>query len=675
MLKSLRRRSCYPDVCIAVALFLFFTGLYGMTARGHFSIADEETMFHVTEGLVERGTFTQLPESESGPVPRALVKGKQGLLYAVTGPVQSILAVPFYLIGQCLGWFFPDPFYTYLTRFFVALFNSPVGALTVAFLYLSARELSYRRRSALFTAVALGLGSVLWPYARTFFAESLLALWLTISTWAIIRYARTDHAFWLVVWASAFSLGVLTKYVMVISFPLYMLYLFSVFYRHSPETRLSWLRRTVLAAVIPLFIFALMGAAFNYTRFDSILETGYTKSDGRGAISSWGSKAQPLIGWYGYLFSSGKGFFFFSPPAILLFLGLSYLYAQRRDVTLLLLSLILIYPLFYTLVTHRWHGGGNWGPRYIVCVTPLVLLIGGAFLERRDLAHWVQVFAATAILVVGFWVQASFLYVNYATYLFGNVPSEKQLYQPKASPLAAQWRLWPHQMKRWQNYDLDVRNSGRDFYVLKGGFHEIEVPDMAPFGRWVRAESKFTIYARPAKALNLFFEYSTSHVEAPKFFYDGMAFHGKRELVREEGGNYQWREELTVPAEAVQIWPGTLKVSLPSEVAQMPEDDRELGLFLSKVTVTSDGQEIVPLDVELPSPMPLVQDHPWSWNAMFWFYNPTNARPFDLWPAYVWTSGIPLNLAKSFIWILSLICCGCLIGSALWLKFLVSREL
>jgi hypothetical protein len=154
-----------------------------------------------------------------------------------------------------------------------------------------------------------------------------------------------------------------------------------------------------------------------------------------------------------------------------------------------------------------------------------------------------------------------------------------------------------------------------------------------------------------------------------------MAFHGKRELVREEGVNYQWREELTVPAEAVQIWPGTLKVSLPSEVAQVPEDDRELGLFLSKVTVTSDGQEIVPLDVELPSPMPLVQDHPWSWNAMFWFYNPTNARPFDLWPAYVWTSGIPLNLAKSFIWILSLICCGCLIGSALWLKFLVSREL
>jgi hypothetical protein len=34
---------------------------------------------------------------------------------------------------------------------------------------------------------------------------------------------------------------------------------------------------------------------------------------------------------------------------------------------------------------------------------------------------------------------------------------------------------------------------------------------------------------------------------------------------------------------------------------------------------------------------------------MFWFYNPANARPADLWPWYVWTSGLPLAQAKAFI--------------------------
>jgi voltage-gated potassium channel Kch len=34
---------------------------------------------------------------------------------------------------------------------------------------------------------------------------------------------------------------------------------------------------------------------------------------------------------------------------------------------------------------------------------------------------------------------------------------------------------------------------------------------------------------------------------------------------------------------------------------------------------------------------------------MFWFYNPTNARPLDIWPWYIWTIGLPLEKARAFI--------------------------
>ncbi len=663
------------DLRMALALFVLFTGLYGLTARAHFSIADEETFYHVIESLVERGTFAQLPEAKAGPAPRALVENKYGVLYAVTAPVQSILAIPFYVMGRWVGRFFPELFLPYFTRFFVALFNGPVTALTVACVYMLVRELRGSRRTALFTAFAVGLGSVLWPYARTFFGESLLAFWLVVATWAMIRYVRTAQPGWLALWGSVFGLGVLTKYIMVISFPIFFLYLLAVFFRMPKRQRWPWARRSLTTALIPLVTLTLLGGAFNYARFGSILETGYTQSERRGSVSSWAERARPLVGGYGFLFSSGKGFFFFSPPAVLFFLGFKSLYRRWREETVLLLGLILIYPAFYSFVTHNWHGGGNWGPRYIVCVTPLVLLIGGFFLERRDLSQWLRVLVATGLLVLGVWVQISFHFVNFATYLFSDVPVERQRYHPVHSPLLAQWRLWPRQLQRWQRYDHAVRTQEQTFYTLNDGFYDVEVPEMAPFGRWTKREAELLIYSQLGRALNISLEYTTSYSEALTFTYNGFPLSGERDLVQQEGGNYQWREHLTVPAVSVQIVPGTLRMRAPLSATTLTGDERELGIFLSYAKIVRDGTEISPLEARLPEPIPLVPDYPWSFDAMLWFYNPRNARPFDLWPAYVWTSGIPLKMVMSFIVVLVMFFLGWILGGALWLRFLVSRNL
>lgn len=662
------------DIRLALALFMFFTGFYALTARAHFSIADEETFFHVTEGLVERGTFVQLPESQTGPVPRSLASGRDEALYAVTGPVQSVLAVPFYLVGRFVGRLFPTPFRAYFTRFFVALFNAPIGALTVACLYMLARELNYTRRTALFTALTLGLGSVIWPYARTFFAESLLAFWLLLATWAVIRYVRTAQPGWLLLWSTAFGLGVLTKYVMVITFPFFCLYLLWTFLHLPDREQGTWGRRTLSAALIPLVALALLGALFNYARFGNFLETGYTQEESRGAFSDWGEEAKPLIAWYGYLFSSGEGYFFFSPPAVLFLLGLGNFYRHRRRVTWLLLSLILVYPLFYSIITHRWHGGGNWGPRYIVCVTPFVILVGGAFLERRDLSRWVRIAVPTSLLILGILVQLSFLFVNYATYLFSDVPAVQQLYNPARSQLRAQWLLWPRQLRRWLEYD-HVKVQGREVFVLEEGFYEVEVPTLAPFGRWSGAEAEIFVYVHPQENVTFFLEYSTPDAVRPIFTYDGIRLTGDYELVHQGVDNYQWHEHLMIPASMVQILPGTLRLSMPDGGAGVPEDERELGVFLADMKVIRDGEEIFPSDVHLPEPLPLVPDYPWSWEAMFWFYNPQNARPLDVWPAYVWTSGLPRRKAVGFILVLGLFFFGISLKGVVWLGRLVSENL
>jgi len=79
---------------IALALFCLLTCWYWLTTNGYIDSIDGETVFHVAEGLVERQSFAQLEPEQAGSVPRALTRGYDGKLYAITGPMQSLLAIP-----------------------------------------------------------------------------------------------------------------------------------------------------------------------------------------------------------------------------------------------------------------------------------------------------------------------------------------------------------------------------------------------------------------------------------------------------------------------------------------------------------------------------------------------------------------------------------------------------
>src|SRR3954451_23842613 len=82
-----------------LALFLAFLGFYLLTASGHFYAVDEETVFRVTESLVERHTVA-LPEAW-GLV--ASPPGADEPRYAQYTPGQSLAAIPLYLVGKALS--------------------------------------------------------------------------------------------------------------------------------------------------------------------------------------------------------------------------------------------------------------------------------------------------------------------------------------------------------------------------------------------------------------------------------------------------------------------------------------------------------------------------------------------------------------------------------------------
>lgn len=677
-------RTNKSDVWLALALLCLLTCLYWLTARAHIDIQDAETMYLVTEGLVERSTFAQLESEQAGNAPRAVVRAHDGNLYAITGPLQSLLTVPFYLVGSWVARAFPPPFYGYLTRFFVCLFNSPVHAATVALLYLFGVDLGYRRRTALFVALAYGLTTVAWPYARTFFAETLLTFWLVLAAWVVHCYAHAEHWGWMALAGAAVGLGVTTKYVMAVAGPIFALYLLPRFWsRDGWRTRWRWAGRTVLAGGIPfaLIIGALM--AFNYARFGSLLETGYTNDLSTSAISAWAAKATPLPSLYSFFSSSGKGFFFFSPLTVLALWGVPALARRRWHETWLLLAIATAYPLFYSAV-HRWHGGANWGPRYIVCITPFLILPIGAFLEQPDFGRWWRVGSATLLFVLGFWIQMSTIFVDYSTYVFSDVQFDRQLYFPANSALLAQWRLWPQQVTAWQEYDHDLRASGSQFYVIDGGFYQVEVPDLAPFGRWMRERGRLRIYTQPEQALTIQIAYSRSRLadaEATdwsglRLVYDGVPVTSERRLIAEREHETQWVETLTIAADDVHVLPGTLEMMATTWIPQEFNDSRGVSVFIGHIDVWSDQVPLVVIsEANLPRPMPVSTAYPWSWEAMRWFYDPYNARPFDMWPWHVWTSGAPLPQTRVLIIILTVVLGGGFVTSTIWFVSILRRSL
>src|SRR5512136_98524 len=112
-----------PDKRIAQALLCAFTVFYLLIFGGHTYAPDEEMLYYVTQGIVERGSTAIPPANSDLPLPTPRV-GADGQSYAVTGLLQSLLAVPLYLIGSGVARLFPSPFHDFWAHFFTYTLNS-----------------------------------------------------------------------------------------------------------------------------------------------------------------------------------------------------------------------------------------------------------------------------------------------------------------------------------------------------------------------------------------------------------------------------------------------------------------------------------------------------------------------------------------------------------------------
>lgn len=341
-------------------LLIFLTLLFLLCTSREPPWADAHVVYDTTQALLSRG---ELNVHLGGPP--WFYAHRNGRKYGVF-PLGNVIAMaPSYMTFAALratGLFPEQPLYALTCHLSPALMMAGACAL----FYALSRRRGASRRLGLLLALGLGLCTTCLCYARSPYAEALqtLALLLLIERTLTQAASRTP-------WGMA-GLGAVAGVLINAKLIYAPVLLFCALYLAHAELRRaapSWraFLRDALFALLSFLPFCGVMLWHNWLKTGSPFVSGYQIP---GGIFS----GDLATGLYGLLLSPGKGLVFYAPPLLLGALGLREALRRRRAESLLLLAVIAVVTLLNARFRH-WHGDYCWGPRYLVPVMPLMLLL------------------------------------------------------------------------------------------------------------------------------------------------------------------------------------------------------------------------------------------------------------------------------------------------------------
>ncbi|GFP28021.1 hypothetical protein HKBW3S33_01438 [Candidatus Hakubella thermalkaliphila] len=418
-----RRNICRK---IYLSLFLSLLTFFILTAPGAIHEADGISMYEVTKSIIEKGDFS---------VPSENVLGTPGLFgksYSPFGIGQSILAIPLYVLGKVLAAGVGlEP--RFMTKFTVSLFNPIVTALTCILISKFCQRFGLSLKTSIPISILYGLGTMAWNYSKTFFSDPLAGLLILGSAYIISLSINGKYMRNIALSGILLGVAVTTRIASIVAIPAFLIYLWSI----SPKShRLErFLRSVTLFSSIITFFLILVGV-YNYVRFGSIFNTGYT-------YEYAGFETPLLQGLYGFLLSSGRSVFLFNPILILALIPIPKMFREHRK-EFILFSLIVVSHLILYSTYRYWHSNPVWGPRYMLVAVPYLMILVGFLLENLKTKGMAIMVAFLVIL--SFFIQVSSVLVIYQRYYYDiflkyeDSYLEKIIYEPRYSPLIGQWR-------------------------------------------------------------------------------------------------------------------------------------------------------------------------------------------------------------------------------------------
>lgn len=381
------------DVHIAFYMFIFFSAVYLLTASGmNVYYADvSQLRMDVTRGLVERFDLSV----------QAGMRGVDGRQYSWFGIGSSLLSVPFFCLARVTG---VSP------EFAVSLQNQLAGAVTVVVLFAFCVYLGYSRRASCLVSLFYGLGTVAWIMSKDAGDHAIETLFVLLSVVSMYRYLVSRKTSGLILSALALGIAFITRMTSILIVPSLLILFISFHYGKKPfKGSGSLVARDALLFLLVFMPFLCLDLWYNYYRFGSVFETGYSLMAYRMGIDFF-SGTPLLTGLAGFLVSPGKGFFYYSPVAIFFFFSFRKFSRRHKALAVSFVCMAVSYLFFHSKNIY-WHGDTTWGPRYLFVLTPFLMVPTAEILDSDWHNKVKRVFVA-AIFGISLFIQIASVSVH-----------------------------------------------------------------------------------------------------------------------------------------------------------------------------------------------------------------------------------------------------------------------
>ena len=390
---------------LSIYLFIFVVSTYMISISWPNLHVDQYIQrYEITKSIVQRSYLSiYVPEGYG-------IKGIDGKYYSLYGLGWPALAVPFHIVGDyVVGG--PEKF--------VTVMNPVMGAASVTLVFLFSVALGYSRRSSLVVAIFYGLGTFAWPLAKQPFDHVVETLFVLLSVYFMYRQASENTIIRLIISALCLGIAINTRLVSILALPalLVMMGAGCGGKRSLADNSKAFFRKMVIFMSV-LLPFAGLVLWYNYYRFGSIFETGFQLLAARTGLDFF-SGTPLLIGLRGFLTSPGKGFFYYSPIAVFFFYTIIPFYKKHRWEAISFILLILSYLLFLSRNVY-WHGDWAWGPRYLLAITPFIII---PITELLDSDPWVKrsslfVMPVYVVFALSIMIQIAAVSVNFYNHFY-----------------------------------------------------------------------------------------------------------------------------------------------------------------------------------------------------------------------------------------------------------------
>lgn len=317
---------------------------YVLTVSGRVGNQDVEVTLAMSRAMVEGRV--EFPEKMAGSV-----RGRDGIRTSPYGVGHSLYLVPYLEAGRAAAKVVPKLPVAMWEEFVVSFSNVPVIAGLMAYLVAA-----WRRMGATEARVAVGVGlfglcSMVWPYSKLPFSDSLLALAVFGAWFHWTRGPGSRDALLGGLWLGA---ALVSRRQADSVVPILVLLAAVDAWRQGSSWRIGWL----LAGLVPAVALRL---AFNWARFGGMF---LEKHPGMAGVEEV-VRSDPTARFWEVLFSSSYGFVPYNlVPLAVLVAGFAGLWRHRRNDAVVTVAMLAGGIGFLSLM--RFGSGVSFGSRYLL---------------------------------------------------------------------------------------------------------------------------------------------------------------------------------------------------------------------------------------------------------------------------------------------------------------------